>query len=108
MVHTLSAGGSDCRYLGRLGLVISEGRCAKTKRTAGRAEDALWTRQVEKECRYASGHTLNFSNRLAGIKICDSLLPREKQMYQSKVAVTRAAWFALLFLVFSLVLAQKQ
>src|SRR6266566_7652595 len=72
MVHTLSAGGSDCRYLGRLGLVISEGRCAKTKRTAGRAEDALWTRQVETECRYASGHTLNFPNRFAGIKICDS------------------------------------
>src|SRR5437879_6220208 len=72
MVHTVSAGGSDCRYLGRFGLVISLSRCAKTKRAASRAEAALWNTQVETVAVNASGHTFNFTNRLAGIKICDS------------------------------------
>src|SRR2546425_6709512 len=72
MVHTVSAGGSDCRYLGRFGLVISQSRCAKTKRAASRAEAALWNTQVETVAVNASGHTFNFTNRLAGIKICDS------------------------------------
>src|SRR5436305_15142402 len=72
MVHTVSAGGSDCRYIGRFGLVISQSRCAKTKRAASRAEAALWNTQVETVPVNASAHTLNFTNRLAGIKICDS------------------------------------
>src|SRR5437870_13238485 len=71
MVHTLSAGGSDCRYLGRVGLVISEGRCAKTRRTAGRAEDALWSTQVETVAVNASRHTFSLTNRRAGLKLCD-------------------------------------
>src|SRR5207245_9790787 len=72
MVHTVSAGGSDCRYLGRFGLVISQSRCAETKRAASRAEATLWNTQVETVAVNASGHTFNFTNRLAGIKICDS------------------------------------
>src|SRR5207247_6992563 len=64
--------GSDCRYLGRFRLVISQSRCAKTKRAASRAENALWNTQVETVAVNASGHTFNFTNRLAGIKICDS------------------------------------
>src|SRR5205823_2812166 len=51
MVHTVSAGGSDCRYLGRFGLVISQSRCAKTKRAASRAEAALWNTQAERTSR---------------------------------------------------------
>src|SRR5437867_12951615 len=72
MVHTVSAGGSDCRYLGRFGLVISQSRCAKTKRAASRAEAALWNTQVETVAVNSSGHTFNFTNRIAGSKICDS------------------------------------
>src|SRR5438445_13229181 len=108
MVHTVSAGGSDCRYLGRFGLVISQSRCAKTKRAASRAEAALWNTQVETVAVNASGHTFNFTNRLAGIKICDSLLPREKQMYRSRITVSATAWFALVLLISSVSPAQRQ